>query len=184
MLPGLSCCMVLDPVLPVRCTACPCNLPHPSNLPHPDLQGFAPLMPGAFIAPYPYCLHCKVCSAVFVMDASSLCTCLCCVHAHQAAVSVIIVNTILHLACEWAALPKPLMTIHFADLRVFLPSNWSDYPSLMQTLEGVVLPSHISSDLWSHGHKPNSLAHIHSAPQVKASSRCVRRSRPNLTCQV
>jgi 4-aminobutyrate aminotransferase len=23
-------------------------------------QGFAPLMPGAFFAPYPYCLHCKV----------------------------------------------------------------------------------------------------------------------------
>lgn len=22
--------------------------------------GFAPLMPGAFIAPFPYCLHCKV----------------------------------------------------------------------------------------------------------------------------
>lgn len=22
--------------------------------------GFSPLMPGVFIAPYPYCLHCKV----------------------------------------------------------------------------------------------------------------------------
>ncbi|GFH33243.1 uncharacterized protein HaLaN_32584, partial [Haematococcus lacustris] len=22
-------------------------------------QGFAPLMPGVFINPYPYCLHCK-----------------------------------------------------------------------------------------------------------------------------
>jgi 4-aminobutyrate aminotransferase len=28
-------------------------------------QGFSPLMPGAFIAPYPYCLHCKVCKLVF-----------------------------------------------------------------------------------------------------------------------
>jgi hypothetical protein len=31
--------------------------PHPT---HPRRQGFQPLMPGTFTAPYPYCLHCKV----------------------------------------------------------------------------------------------------------------------------